>query len=82
MRKVAEAQRRGAAGMGGRTIETTLTHPFLTMDGWKPLGEVSAGDHVAVPRLWMRTCSEAFLHALLDLINQRSSEWISSVHAG
>ena len=34
----------------GRQIETTLTHPFLTVDGWKPLGEVSAGDHVAVPR--------------------------------
>jgi replicative DNA helicase len=34
----------------GRQIETTLTHPFLTVDGWKPLGEVSTGDHVAVPR--------------------------------
>jgi replicative DNA helicase len=34
----------------GRTIETTLTHPFLTVGGWKPLGEVAAGEHVAVPR--------------------------------
>jgi replicative DNA helicase len=34
----------------GRQIETTLTHPFLTVGGWKPLGEISAGQHVAVPR--------------------------------
>ncbi len=34
----------------GRTIKTTLTHPFLTMDGWRRLGELSVGDHVAVPR--------------------------------
>ena len=34
----------------GRTVETTLTHPFLTIAGWKPLSEVAVGDHVAVPR--------------------------------
>ena len=34
----------------GRRIETTLTHPFLTVDGWKPLGGVAVGAHVAVPR--------------------------------
>ncbi|HEX6042740.1 replicative DNA helicase [Longimicrobium sp.] len=34
----------------GRQIETTLTHPFLTVDGWKPLGEIAVGQHVAVPR--------------------------------
>jgi replicative DNA helicase len=34
----------------GRQIETTLTHPFLTVEGWKPLGEIAAGRHVAVPR--------------------------------
>lgn len=34
----------------GRQIETTLTHPFLTVDGWKPLGEIVVGHHVAVPR--------------------------------
>lgn len=35
----------------GRVIETTLTHPFLTINGWKPLSELSVGDHVAVPRI-------------------------------
>ncbi|HSU13624.1 replicative DNA helicase [Longimicrobium sp.] len=34
----------------GRQIETTLTHPFLTIDGWKRLEEIRAGQHVAVPR--------------------------------
>ncbi len=34
----------------GRTIETTLTHPYLTIDGWKPLSALRVGDHVAVPR--------------------------------
>jgi replicative DNA helicase len=34
----------------GREIETTAAHPFLTMDGWKALGNLQVGTHVAVPR--------------------------------
>lgn len=34
----------------GRTIETTITHPFLTLDGWRRLEHVRAGERVAVPR--------------------------------
>jgi len=34
----------------GRRVETTLPHPFLTLDGWKPLAELREGDFVAVPR--------------------------------
>ncbi|HVU63931.1 MAG TPA: replicative DNA helicase [Phycisphaerales bacterium] len=34
----------------GRRIRTTLPHPFLTVEGWRPLGELSEGDRVAVPR--------------------------------
>nr|MDT0253519.1 DnaB-like helicase N-terminal domain-containing protein [Endozoicomonas sp.] len=34
----------------GRTIETTLTHPFLSESGWQQLGALKAGDRVAVPR--------------------------------
>src|SRR5262249_38773128 len=34
----------------GRRVETTLPHPFLTPDGWKPLAELKPGDHIAVPR--------------------------------
>ena len=35
----------------GKQIETTLTHPFLTIEGWKPLSEIQVGDRVAVPRV-------------------------------
>ena len=34
----------------GRTIETTLTHPFLTAYGWQPLAKINLNDLVAVPR--------------------------------
>ena len=34
----------------GRTVESTLTHPFLTVAGWRRLEELKPGDHIAVPR--------------------------------
>ena len=34
----------------GRRVETTASHPFLTIDGWLPLAALRIGDHVAVPR--------------------------------
>ncbi len=34
----------------GRFVETTITHPFLAIDGWKPLAELTAGEKIAVPR--------------------------------
>lgn len=34
----------------GRTIKTTYTHPYLTMDGWLPLRSLSIGAKIAVPR--------------------------------
>ena len=34
----------------GKTIRATANHPFLTSQGWTPLGAVSPGDAVAVPR--------------------------------
>ena len=34
----------------GRQIKATANHPFLTIDGWQPLGELSAGDRIALPR--------------------------------
>lgn len=35
---------------GGREVETTLTHPFLTPSGWEPLAALEPGALVAVPR--------------------------------
>ncbi|ABS05796.1 replicative DNA helicase [Kineococcus radiotolerans] len=34
----------------GKTVRATANHPFLTYDGWKPLGELSVADRLAVPR--------------------------------
>jgi replicative DNA helicase len=35
----------------GRKIETTITHPYLTINGWCKLEKLKAGDKIAVPRL-------------------------------
>ncbi|MCZ8380242.1 replicative DNA helicase [Mycobacterium sp. CPCC 205372] len=34
----------------GREVEATANHPFMTLDGWTPLGELEVGARVAVPR--------------------------------
>jgi replicative DNA helicase len=34
----------------GHEVTATANHPFLTPAGWRPLGELSTGDRVAVPR--------------------------------
>ncbi len=34
----------------GRSIRATGNHKFLTIDGWKRLDEISADDHLALPR--------------------------------
>ncbi len=34
----------------GRTIDATANHPFLTAKGWIPLGDLSAGCSIAVPK--------------------------------
>jgi replicative DNA helicase len=56
----------------GRVVETTITHPFLTIDGWKRLGEIAVGDGIGVPRRLpvfgdapMRECEVKLLAYLL-----------------
>jgi replicative DNA helicase len=34
----------------GKTVQATANHPFLTYDGWSPLGQLAPGSRVAVPR--------------------------------
>jgi replicative DNA helicase len=34
----------------GREVETTLSHPFRTYGGWRPLADLKPGDRIAVPR--------------------------------
>ncbi len=35
----------------GREISTTITHPFLTLHGWRALSELVVGQRIAVPRV-------------------------------
>jgi replicative DNA helicase len=34
----------------GRFIKTTLSHPYLTLQGWQQLSDLKTGDKIAVPR--------------------------------
>ena len=34
----------------GRTVQATASHPFLTYDGWRPLGTLGPGSRVGVAR--------------------------------
>jgi len=34
----------------GRVVKATANHPFLTADGWTPLGDLQPGDRVGVPQ--------------------------------
>ncbi len=56
----------------GRRVESTAAHPFLTLDGWKPLHQLTEGDWIAVPRKLpvfgqqaMRDCEVSLLAYLL-----------------
>lgn len=56
----------------GRTVSTTLTHPFLTPRGWLPLGELAPGCAIAVPIelpvFGMKTVPEAHVSHLVASI--------------
>src|SRR5262245_22391513 len=34
----------------GRYVDSTLSHPYLTIDGWRKLAELRVGDRIATPR--------------------------------
>ncbi|MER7013094.1 replicative DNA helicase [Saccharopolyspora sp. NPDC000359] len=61
----------------GREIEATANHPVLTVDGWVPLGELTEGSRVAVPRrspepMDVKPMPEAELVLLAHLIGDGS----------
>lgn len=56
----------------GRKIKTTITHPFLTINGWTRLSHIRKGEKIAVPReirvfgtAEMRECEVKLLAYLL-----------------
>jgi replicative DNA helicase len=61
----------------GRVVEATANHPFLTLDGWRPLGDLETGSRVAVPRqmptpLQAREMAEPELIMLAHLLGDGS----------
>jgi replicative DNA helicase len=63
----------------GKQIETTLTHPFLTIEGWKPLSEIQAGDRIAVPRVLGTFGDEEVSETVLDnLLHQLNFETLAN----
>ena len=56
----------------GRSVQTTLTHPFLTPSGWQPLGELSTGTLLAVPSelpiFGSLQVSKSQVHQLVNLV--------------
>jgi replicative DNA helicase len=60
----------------GRFVETTITHPYLTLAGWKRLEEIKPGDKIAVPRrinvFGTKTLRECEVKLLADLIGYGS----------
>jgi replicative DNA helicase len=67
----------------GRTVETTISHPFLTISGWKKLEQIAVGTKIAVPRALpvfgldrMRECKVKLIAYLLGdgcLSNRKAS---------
>lgn len=57
----------------GRYVETTITHPYLTINGWRPLSELKVGDKVAVPRKYnvfgTEIIPDSEVKLLVDFIN-------------
>lgn len=52
----------------GRSIRATANHRFLTMDGWRRLDELKAGDHIAVPRVLQGPERDSMTEAELGLL--------------
>jgi replicative DNA helicase len=42
----------------GRSVKASANHPFMTLEGWKPLSELAPGTRLAVPRRLPESTSE------------------------
>jgi replicative DNA helicase len=59
----------------GRSIKTTITHPFLTTDGWQKLSEIRVGDKIAVPHILPVFGSEVLLEDRFTDLCQESKAY-------
>jgi replicative DNA helicase len=52
----------------GRSVRATANHKFLTMQGWRRLDELKAGDHIALPRILQGPDRDTMSRAELGLL--------------
>lgn len=79
----------------GRSVETTLSHPYLTLEGWKSLADLVVGEKIAVPRqiniFGTTTLTEGQINLLAtivanscfsnyNLLAQVLSQWVNQIN--
>ncbi len=64
----------------GRVITTTITHPFLTRSGWKPLAEICIGQQVALPKALPYFGNHCLAKSQIKRLAYISSLHISKLH--
>ncbi len=52
----------------GRSIRATANHKFLTMQGWRRLDDLVAGDRIALPRILQGPVEDTMSHEELGLL--------------
>jgi replicative DNA helicase len=65
----------------GRSIETTITHPYLTLEGWKKLAEIEVGNKIAVPYLIPIFGKELLAEDRLKNLGEESQAYSKNPHS-
>ncbi|QSV56534.1 MAG: replicative DNA helicase [Dolichospermum sp. UKL201] len=67
----------------GRVIETTITHPFLTIKGWQRLKNLQVGNKIAIPRkidvFGTETIRECEVKLLADSLEKSETKTIPNI---
>ena len=67
----------------GRVIETTITHPFLTIKGWQRLENLQVGNKIAIPRkidvFGTETIRECEVKLLADSLEKSETKTIPNI---
>jgi replicative DNA helicase len=67
----------------GRAIETTITHPFLTIKGWQRLENLQVGNKIAIPRkidvFGTETIRECEVKLLADSLEKSDTKTVPNI---
>ncbi|QSV62170.1 MAG: replicative DNA helicase [Dolichospermum sp. DL01] len=67
----------------GRAIETTITHPFLTIKGWQRLENLQVGNKIAIPRkidvFGTETIHECEVKLLADSLEKSDTKTVPNI---